>query len=189
MTRLRLAAHRHFVADPARGRLLLQLAYVADRDAEALWDQYAWPPVPFASLPEEARAEVDRLRALFDDLAVEAARLGVRGGIQEAFRDVFALAAPRIEAAAEREFLVWEVAQALRSGAVLRASGVTAGPMGEDPSGSDYAVVRDADGALLNPDKMGESGAAAAFCGERGAGEEAARAALEAWESREERAA
>lgn len=86
----RLASHRHFVADPARGRLLLQLAYVADRDADAICDPYAWPPV---QITEEQRAEVEHLSDTSTALAAEAARLGVRGGVQEAFGEVFAAAA------------------------------------------------------------------------------------------------
>jgi hypothetical protein len=90
VTTSRLAAHRHLAADLRRGRLLLQAAYVATADADALWNQFAWPQVPWASLSEEQRAEIDRLRALSDELAADAARLGVRGGIQEAFGEVFA---------------------------------------------------------------------------------------------------
>jgi hypothetical protein len=93
VTTFRLASHRRLVADPRRGRLLLQAAYVATADADAIWDQYAWPPVSFESLSEEQRAEIDRLRALSDELAADAARLGVRGGIREAFGEVFAAAA------------------------------------------------------------------------------------------------
>jgi hypothetical protein len=88
VTSFRLSAHRRLVTDPLRGRLLLQAAYVALADADAL-DPYAWPPV---HLSEETRAEIDRLRALSNALAADAARFGVRGGIQEAFGEVFAAA-------------------------------------------------------------------------------------------------
>jgi hypothetical protein len=97
MITIRLSAHRRLVADPRRGRLLLQLAYVAMADADAIWDQFAWPPVRFDSLSEEQRAEIERLRDLSDELGAEAARLGVRGGIQEAFGEVFAAATKRQE--------------------------------------------------------------------------------------------
>jgi hypothetical protein len=142
--------------------------------------------VSFASLLEEQRAEIDRLRALSNELAADAARLGVRGGIQEAFGEVFAWAAPRIEAALEREHLVWEVARALEAGAVLEAGDVEAAQIGSSRAGVPlFAAYRDGEPltSVLSADA-----AAAAFCGERGAGDEAARAALEAWESREEAA-
>ncbi len=186
----RRAAHRRLVADPRRGRLLLQLAYVADKEAEAIWDPYAWPPGRFDSLSPEQRAEYDRLCAHANALAAEAARLGVRGGTEEAFREVFAAAAPLMEAAADREYLVWEVARALEAGAILMAPRCSVGPLGEAvPSGSAaFAVYRDPGGVMINNGRFGADAAAAAFCGERGAGEEAARAALEAWESREEAA-
>jgi hypothetical protein len=76
MITIRLAAHRRLAADPRRGRLLLQLAYVADRDAEPLWDEYAWPQVAFTSLPADQRAEIEHLRTTSNALAAEAARLG-----------------------------------------------------------------------------------------------------------------
>lgn len=82
----RLSSYRRLVTDPALGRLLLQAAYVALADADAL-DPYTWPPV---QLSEETRAEIDRLRAISNALAADAARYGVRGGIQEAFGEVFA---------------------------------------------------------------------------------------------------
>jgi hypothetical protein len=184
VTTFRLSAHRRLVADPRRGRLLLQLAYVATADADALWDAHAWPPVLWTELSDEQRAEIEGLRALGDELAAEAARLGVRGGTDEAFRDVLAWAAPRIEAAVEREHLVWEVARALEEGAVLEAGDVEAAQIGSARSGAPlFAAYRDGEPltSVLSADA-----AAAAFCGERGAGEEAARAALEAWEQKEE---
>ena len=185
---LRLAAHRRLVAAPRRGRLLLQLAYVADKEAEAIWDPYAWPPVRFDSLSSEQRAEYDRLCAHANAMSAEAARLGVRGGVEQAFGEVFAAAAPLMEAAAEREHLVWEVARALEAGAILVAPRCSAGPLGEAvPSGrAAFAVYTDPGGVMINNGKFSVDAAAAAFCGERGAGEETARAALEAWESREE---
>lgn len=85
---LRLSAHRRLVTDPRRARMLLQVAYVALADADAL-DPYAWPPV---QLCDKQRVEIDRLRALSNELAADAARRGVRGGIQEAFGEVFAAA-------------------------------------------------------------------------------------------------
>jgi hypothetical protein len=184
MTSLRLASHRRFVTDPRRGRLLLQLAYVASADERAIHDPYAWPPM---LLSEEQRAEVERLRVLGEEICADAARLGVRGGIQEAFGEVFAWAAPRIEAALEREHLVWEVARALEAGAILEAGDVEVAQIGSARSGAPlFAAYRDGEPltSVLSADA-----AAAAFCGERGAGEEAARAALEAWESGEERVA
>jgi hypothetical protein len=49
--------------------------------------------VTFTSFSEEVRAEIDRLRALSDEIAADAARRGVRGGIQAAFGEAFAAAA------------------------------------------------------------------------------------------------
>ncbi|XXX79208.1 hypothetical protein WMF30_10580 [Sorangium sp. So ce134] len=184
----RIAAHQHFAHRACRGRLLLQLAYVADAEARAIWDPYAWPPVRWCDLSDEQRAEHDRLCAQGKDLAAEAARLGVRGGADEAFRDVYAAAAPLFEAGAEREHLVWEVARALEAGAILMAPRCSVGPLGEAvPSGrAAFACYVDPGGVMINNGRFSADVAAAAFCGERGAGEEAARAALEGWESREE---
>jgi hypothetical protein len=187
VTPIRLSSHRRLVADPRRGRLLLQAAYVALADADALWDQYAWPPVPFASLSEETRDEIERLRALSDELAADAARFGVRGGIQEAFGEVFAAVGERMAAGADREHLAWEVARALEAGAILVAGGAEVALIGASRSGVQlFAAYRGSE--PLNR-TLSADAAAAAFCGERGAGEEAARTALEAWESGEERAA
>ncbi|MGK3995051.1 hypothetical protein [Sorangium sp. So ce1024] len=183
MSTFRLAAHRRLVTDPRRGRLLLQLAFVADKEAEAIWDPYAWPPVRFDALSPEQRAEYDRLQALGAALYADAAKLGVRGGTDEAFRAVFAAAAPLFEAAARRENLAWDVAEALEAGAILSAGDVEVGPVSSRRGLPLFEATRG--GVALNVSLSAES-AAAAFCGERGAGVEAARAALEAWERREE---
>jgi hypothetical protein len=86
----RLAAHRRLVSDPRRGRLMMQLAYLVGAEQDAIWDPYAWPPVAFSSLPAERQADLDHMRWLDGQLCEEARRLGVTGGKDEAFGEVFA---------------------------------------------------------------------------------------------------
>lgn len=183
MTPFRRATHRRLVADPRRGRLLLQLAFVADADADELEQRWAWPPVDWLDLPDETRAEVERLRALSSQLAADAARLGVRGGMDEAFREVHAAVQPMLDTAARRDLLALEVADALEAGATLSAGDVEVGPVSSRRGLPIFEATRG--GVALNT-ALSADAAAAAFCGERGAGEDAARAALEAWERQEE---
>ena len=56
------------------GKLLAQAAVVAQRDAEAIADPYAWPPR--APLSRDEQREVDRLRALSNRLSYDAACVG-----------------------------------------------------------------------------------------------------------------
>ena len=57
------------------GKLLAELAWVAQRDADAVGgDRYAWPPPP--PLTPEQRVESDRLRVLADRLAYKARERG-----------------------------------------------------------------------------------------------------------------
>jgi hypothetical protein len=89
VTSFRRSAHARLVDDLSRGRLLMQLAYLAGAEQGAIYDPYAWPPVPFSSLPPERQADVEHLRALDTRLCQEARRLGVTGGKDDAFREVF----------------------------------------------------------------------------------------------------
>jgi hypothetical protein len=56
------------------GRLLAQLACVAQRDSDAIYDSYAWPPR--APLTPEERAEAERLRVVASRLFYRAAEEG-----------------------------------------------------------------------------------------------------------------
>jgi hypothetical protein len=68
------------------GKLLAQLACVAQRDADAIYDSYRWPPRP--PLSDEERFEARRLQALSVQLGYRAAAEG-RGsvGTDELFGD------------------------------------------------------------------------------------------------------
>lgn len=167
VTAFRHAAHRRLVEDPRRGRLLLQLAYVADRDAERGGCHGA-----------------RRLRALGDELAAAAARLGVTGGVEAAFGEVFARAEELSAPAEAREQLVALAAQALAVGAVLDVAGVTARLCGEvvRPWGVEPLYVVERDGAVV-AGQQDDLGAAACFVGAQGAGEVGAAEALAHWEA------
>lgn len=67
-----------------RGRLMLQLAYLASAEQNAIWDPYAWPPVSISSLSPTRRKDLEYLRALEARLGAEALRCGVTGGMDEA---------------------------------------------------------------------------------------------------------
>lgn len=182
----RRSAHRRLVEDPRRGRLLLQLAYLADAEARAIYDPYDWPQRSFTDLSPEQRAEYDEYCRSATACAREAARLGVVSGREAAFRDVFAAAKPLIEAAYARDDLARDVANAIKHGAVLHAGGCRVFRHGERRTELDQAiglgiVILDG-GEALTDDDATDLAAAQVFVGERGAGAVAARAALERWE-------
>jgi len=64
------------------GLLLLQLAFVALNDAEAIEDHYAWPRKP---LTDEEQREAARIRSLAARLFYRASEKGYVGGTDEAF--------------------------------------------------------------------------------------------------------
>lgn len=182
----RRAAHRRLVADPQRGRLLLQLSYLAIAESTALYDPYAYPPVRWDELSPELRAEVEEVEASGRACWKEAARLGVTGGADAAFEPVRAAVRPLLESAADRDQLAWEIARALERGAILLSPTCTVGPLCHAVGRNDgaFAAYRDPGGVMLNEGDTSAEGAAAAFVGERGAGVEHAREALERWEQR-----
>jgi len=71
------------LSSPSLGRLFLQLAFVASRDADVLEDHYAWPPGP--PLSYEERHELARLRTIAARWFYLAAEQGWIGGTDEAF--------------------------------------------------------------------------------------------------------
>jgi len=65
------------------GLLLAQLAWVADRDADAIADSYAWPPR--APLTPAELEEVERLKGIANELFVKAEALGQSTGTDAVF--------------------------------------------------------------------------------------------------------
>lgn len=69
-----------------RARLYAQLAFVAVKDAEAIEDEYAWPPRP--PLSDAELATVAHLRAVGNEAFERAEALGFEGGTDAAFERV-----------------------------------------------------------------------------------------------------
>jgi hypothetical protein len=66
------------------GKLLAQLACVAQKDCDALRDDYAWPPRP--PMTDEERRESERLRIVASRLFYRAAEKGWgTAGLDEIF--------------------------------------------------------------------------------------------------------
>lgn len=130
----------------ARGRLFVELAYLAGAEADALWEPYDHRAARYADLPAETRVERERLERLRRTFGAVADRLGAVDWCLEASLQALEARYAGLSAAIVlRDDTAEGIAEALLAGAIVHAGPCTAGPHHL----ALFAVFRDPGGEIV----------------------------------------